>query len=333
MGESTGYLYTDEELKKKGSGIIRKTTGNLGKIEIRGTQIICYVNNKRLDKHLEIKGNTLSLNGFTTGNKFFFKQVYGIDKPIKYVIENYRFNDVFLDTIGDTTLQFNNCVFEGNNLNVGNVRSIIFNNSKFYIDNELNIFNNNDKQIENVKLIDCSFINEWFVPGARKIFVAADYVYINGGEIWSTEGIYIKANEIKLSDTTINTNESLGKSYVRIFSDKYVMTNSSIDGGDLKIVCPNMQIRNSTFDNESTEILNISCNIGELNCDSGFIKYNDVTLLPKKTYYITPESYELLKERERLANVLYKLNDKCDKEVKKKVKILKNKSVSETLGE
>ena len=333
MGEATGQEMTKYEKNKNTKRILGNITNNLGIIEITGGQIICHINNKKLDKYLKENNNTLTLKGFVESDKLRLEALYGIGKTIKYVIEDYRFNDVFLDTIGDTTLQFNNCLFEGYDLNVGNVRSVIFNNSKFYIDNELNIFNNNDKQIENVKLIDCSFINEWFVPGARKIFIASNYVYINGGEICSAEGVYIKTNEIKLSDATINTKESLGKSYVCIFSDKYVMTNSLIDGGDLKIVCPSMQVRNSTFDNESTEIYNKNCNIGEFDNKSGNFKYNDITLLPYRRYHITPESYELLKERERLANVLYKLNDKCDKEVKKKVRILKNKSVSETLGE
>ena len=333
MRKNIGYAFTDDEIKKRVKRILDKTTNNLGRIEIRGNQIICHVNNKRLDKQLEINGNTLSLNGFTTDNKFFLKQIYDIDKPIKYIIDGYKFDDVFLDTIGDTTLQFNNCLFEGYDLNVGYINNIIFYNSRFHLDNGLNLFNNTNKQIENVKFIDCNFGYRLSIPGVDNIFIVSDKIYISGGIIFSSNGINLKSKETKLSNTAFYFEKYNKDGYTNIFSNKYVMNNSSINGSELKIISPSMHVRNSMFDNNYTEIYNKNCNIGELNNKLGKVKYNDITLLPQKTYYITPEIYELLKERERLANVLYKLNDKCDKEVKKKVRILKNKSVSETLGE
>lgn len=333
MGESTGQEMTKYEKKNNIERILGDITNHLGKIEIAGNQIICHVNNKKLDKCLKDNDNTLNLKGFTESDKLRLEALYGIGKTIKYVIEDYRFNDVFLDTIGDTTLQFNNCIFEGNNLNFGYVNNIIFYNSSFYLDNELNIFNNKGKKIENVKIIDCRFGRCLTIPGMDNMLVVSDKLYINGTIIYCSKSINFVTNEVTLSNTSIYHDESLYKGNTNIYSNKYIMNNSLISGEHLRIVSPNMKVRNSTFDSCEMSIVNKNCDIGELKCGvDTTTKYNDITLLPYRKYYITPASYELLKERERLANVLYQLNEKCEEEVKKKVRILKNKSIEETVN-
>lgn len=341
MGEATGQEMTKIEKEINKLRILKRVTDNLGTYyENNNNEIVCHINNWKLKKHLNTNNNDLILKGFTEEDKLSLQALYGIGKTIKYVINDFNFDDITLNTAGDTFIEFNCCKFNGE-LQFENVNKVIFNECSLLALYNIYIGNKVEEPIDYVSFYRCIFIDTM------------------GRKTKSYDGFEIEANEIDIKECALSAGYiEMNSLKANIFSSflssdldlnlitKYLnIIKASISSGtDLSInsdnistehalfEAPNIKIQNSELDFNGFSNINIKNTYG--------FNYNGVTLkrpLYKYLKNITPEFFVLLRQRAILANTLYRVYNKCESDIKVKTNAytrkLVNKSISDTLGE
>lgn len=341
MFEAKDYEMTNNEKNKNIKTVVGNITNNIGKIEMTDNQIICYVNNRKLYKYLR-DNDTITFKGFTEEDKLYLQSLYGIDKPIKYIITDCNFSDIILNTMGDTFIEFNCCKFNGE-LQFENVNKVIFNECSLLALYNIYIGNKVEEPIDYVSFYRCIFIDTM------------------GRKTKSYDDFMIKANNVKIKECSLSArNIEILSEKTRIFSthlmsdhnSKIISSNLLINdsqiysGIDLIIFSDNINSNNAIFDSLDIIMQNTNYDFNEffnINAKNykGF-NYNGVCLIyplykTKSFKNITPESFELLKQRAILANTLYRVYNKCESDIKVKTNAytrkLVNKSISDTLGE
>lgn len=108
--------------------LVKKTTNNIGNIEIYDNKIIVHVDNMKLKNNF--KQNMHYWWGLKKGN-INDEYLYNLlSKPIYYIVENCEFNSIKFNTGENTTIIFKKCIFN-HSMFVRYGYNIIFDNCKF----------------------------------------------------------------------------------------------------------------------------------------------------------------------------------------------------------
>lgn len=321
---------------KEAKNILLSVSNKLGNIEINNGSIICHVNNRKLKKYLK-NYNVLTLKGFNEKEKHILMEAFGVNNPIKYVIDKYHFNDdIVLNTIEDTVIEFNNCTFFPCLL-INNIKKIIFNYCDFQLDNGLRMKNANNNIIDSITINRCKFLD---YHGKPNIMHGDLIICANEVEIRECSTLVDYA-EIISSKTNIYSTLLYSNSDLKLISEKLNIIKATIYAHiDLYVTADNIDTEHGQFYGLSVKMNNNNFdfnNFSNIFCDNNF-EYNGLNF--KKYNYldkITPELFELLIQRAILANTLHKVYNKCENDIEEKSnnykRLLRNKSISDTLGE
>ena len=293
---------------------LKNITNNIGKVVIQDDEIICYVDQKKLDKY---KGNKilyeLRLNGTNRYGYENFVKKMKLDKPVHYVFDNINFKTGLkaYSFFGAARVTFKNCTF--NKLVVLNcVEDVTFENNK-YIDSCDAYYSYNcfltAKYVKKITFINDNFANSYEVSKFTKtnfgMKIDADVVqFINTNFDYDSNIV----QEIKAKKTEIN-NSKLGAAEIYIDSDSIEVTGESLIKTKNGLIIEN---KNEDF----------SCKI-----DSPVIIYNgfNMSFSINKDDGINSDSLKLVESRQNLVNVLNNLKEYCSM-------LNNNVSVSETIN-
>lgn len=292
---------------------LKNITNNIGKVVIEKDEIICYVDQKKLDKY---KGNKtlyeLRLKGTNRYGYEDFVKKMRLDKPVHYVFDNINFKTGLktYSFCGATRATFKNCIFN-KNVVLNCAEDITFENNK-YIDSCDVYYSGNcfltAKYVKKITFINDIFANSYDVSEFTKVNfgmkIDADLVqFINTNIDYDSNLV----QEIKAKKTEIN-NSKLSAAEIYIDSDSIQTTGDCLIKAKKGVI-----IENSNYDFDS-------------NIDSPVIIYNgdDVSLIREKDN-INIEASELVQSRQNVVNVLNNLKEYC-------LMLNNNVSVNETIN-
>lgn len=277
--------------------ILKRITGNLGKVVEKEDKIICYV------KQTAVNGLTKNLTLLnSTSNKF---KEHVICKPIHYVFNNltctsniYGYNNV--------STEFNNCNFNYcDNIDIDG--SCHINSSQFNSSIGFRIYANN----LTIKSSDINPLGykSFTISANQKLEIQnittgekKPYRCLNKINIYSLNNTIVKDTTINCTNICINT-------------PKLTLLNSSINAIN-------------KADIKSNNISGLLIDAKTLSCNDVLINHNEKILINKE---ITP----LSKNRDKLIETLKLIKDKCEslnnEEINNITKKIENKPISKIL--
>ena len=142
---------------------LKSSVTNIGRIVEEKDRIICYVDQKSLEKYKGNKPiyelNLYDMNQVTDGTKEQVKKL-GLDKPVYYIFEGINFNTAVELVSRWATIVFKNCTFN-KGINVLWSNNIVFESNKYI--GWLNIYFYSYSFMNINGVDELTFINESFV--------------------------------------------------------------------------------------------------------------------------------------------------------------------------
>ena len=113
--------------------ILKELTGNLGEVKVTEDEIVCYVDNKQLQKKYNIKDSIYKVDFCNVKRiKTEILEKYDINKPVRYIVKEIRFKDkLFFRADKDTIVSFEKCKFH-NQICITGADKVIFENNKYF---------------------------------------------------------------------------------------------------------------------------------------------------------------------------------------------------------
>ena len=283
--------------------VMKRLTGNLGKVVDTEDKIICYV--KKRNSKRERLTDYFYCRGINKSNKVL-ANIYNLNKPITYVFNDREFkkHEVVIFGYDNANIIINNCNFN---------RGLIINNPKgiTYLDNtnikpflnlslsssELILMNMNIKKPMNLMMFDISLYGD----------------------------------NIKLVNSMIG--EAFEKTNINVYANnKLDLVNSKISGEVVELTSQKVISNNSFI--RATEILAIDTNkSNELNIKAPCILSNDDSFSKEKDNLNKNEEETIeIKKRGELLNLLKNIKTLCENINNCKVEEYKNDLSKEEIG-
>ena len=289
---------------------LKQSICNIGKIVEEEDKIICYVEQKKLDRYKgKHRVHALMLNGMNTVNEESRKIVEGfkLDKPVYYVFENIDFKGAIKFSSRWSNVIFKNCIFE-KNIGIIWADSLTFENNMY--SDLFSGYYHGDCFFTGNQIKEITFINDNFVNSCPNHHPAKFGMNISCGTIKFINSkidaeypgkIIIKAKKTSIINSDINSSE--------IYIDS-----NSIDYSDSLIVA-----------NNGVMIENANCDFnGEIK--SPVICYNGVDLSKKddQDQDISIEESNLKTSRIVLIETLRKISNNCKYTNQDRIQKIKN---------
>lgn len=237
---------------------------NIGRIVEEEDKIICYVDQKSLEKY---KGNNpiyelklYGMNQVTDGIKEKVKE-FGLDKPVYYIFDGINFNTAVELVSWWSTIVFKNCTFN-KGINVLWSNNIVFENNK-YID-WANIYFASDIFMNINRVNELTFINEEFKNS---------YEYT---KVYDTNfGMRLNAKRLNITNCIFGDATT---TRINITSEETRLYNSSLKAKEIHLNLESIKSEKSTFTaTDGVEINNANCDFNGM-VYSPIIFYNGMVL-------------------------------------------------------
>lgn len=304
-----------EIYNKARKAYLKKSICNIGRIVEKDDKIICYVEQKAIDRY---KGNKpfyeLKLNGInqvTDGIKEIVEN-FRLNKPVYYIFDGIEFDSAVQITSLWANVTFRNCIF---NKNIGIIwgDEIFFEHNK-YIDYCSNYFYGNcfltADRINKLTFINDNFVNSYHL----KIYGDAYF------------GMQIDAKLVEFINTKVDAEYP---ATVRIKAEKTRIENSLLNANEIYVDSESIEFTDSSIDAENGVMIeNKNCDfIGDI--DAPIIFYNGALLANKnnESIKVDEEEKKLKLLRILLVQKLQILNNYCKEQNNKKIT-----SIEEQLG-
>lgn len=282
---------------------LKRITHNIGKVVIEDDKIICYVDQKMLDKNRRKYGRygRYNLMLFGTGENKNLKpvKVFGLDKKFNYVFDGINFDRVIELDCPSGNVVFENCVFN-ENIKIYCAGEVILQNNKYYypsysfndgkcylkgtMDKLLIMHDNFENSYDNRFRDSSNVLNFGIDVNVKKFSIVSSRVKSDDKGVFS-----IKADEIFAASSSIEVPE------VYIDSKKISWGESNYIKASNGVIIEN---ENNDFNG---------------NIDSPVIIYNglDISKAVNKEDNINIEASELIQSRQNVVNVLNNLKEYC----------------------
>lgn len=280
-----------KKIKRKIWNVLRKEvaknyTGNIGNVEILEDRILVHVDNKKLKRTSKI--NDYNFGIFPTA--FENGDIYNLNKPVHYIIENCKFLLTTIHTYNNTTVTFKNCNFECS-VDVIWGDTIIFDNCRFEDIGGIYRLRNNFMNIncKYLKLKNNFLIN--FSPYYDSVYQKENYKFcfnfstdileVSKSILWSSDFIKIKSKKTILDDSII---------YCKSFS----IDSQMVEDKDSIVKATDEALINTTSDT--------------LYIESPIILKNDELI--EKDVVVNTYEMDLKDKRQKLVKTLSKIKEK-----------------------
>ncbi len=243
---------------------LKSSITNIGRIVEEKDRIICYVDQKSLEKY---KGNKpiyelklYGMNQVTDGIKEQVKKL-GLDKPVYYIFDGINFNTAVELVSWWSTIVFKNCTFN-KGINVLWSNNIVFENNK-YID-WANIYFASDIFMNINRVNELTFINEEFKNS---------YEYT---KIYDTNfGMRLNAKRLNITNCIFGDATT---TRINITSEETRLYNSNLKAKEIHLNSESIKSEKSTFTaTDGVEINNANCDFNGM-VYSPIIFYNGMVL-------------------------------------------------------
>ena len=193
---------------------LKKLTGNLGKVEIKDDRIICYVDERKLEK---FKCKHTDIYNLVLMQKLFYKplkqQKYDLEKPIYYIFEYIDFDKIGLriESCEGTHFIFRYCDFY-ERIDVCWADSITLEENQYFLHELENNYCCFMGKINNLKIIYNGF---YLKPGLEFSYLwelEVENLEIKNSDIslLDSKGFFkIEANNIDIIDSNIGVNQKI----------------------------------------------------------------------------------------------------------------------------
>jgi len=296
---------------------LKNSICNIGKIVEEDDKIICYVNQKAVDRY---KGNKpiyeLRLDGMyqVTDSSKEIVEKFKLNKPVYYIFDGIKFNRAVKISSLWANVEFRNCTFDKN---IGIVwgEKIIFENNKYSDHYPIYFYGDCFLTADRVKEI--VFINEKIFnshpihPTRFGMKIDSQIIkFINSKVETSYQGaIDLKAKVTKIDNSTLSAKEVYIDSLSIEFTDSFITA------------------RNGAM------IENAICDFSG-NVEAPIVFYNGTDLANKdeETHKVDAEEANLKEGRKRLIEQLHNLSDYCQQLNNDKVENIKDNLDNQTIA-
>ena len=303
--------------------VARRATGNLGKVEIKEDEIICYVDGKKIKKKEKyIHRYNLIFKCIPTKEKKYIK--YNVNKPVHYIVKNIEFDKEIniMASMKKCHVTFEKCIFTA-------AVMIDFADHITFINNTHNAqqYKNYFSYIKEGEFLISTKANKNEI---NKIDVFADSIYVPNvnclpiveypeGKITNRKiepiiEIWLYAKEINIIGTNI-----IGAKNIEIGADKLIITDSNISSKEIEI---NAQSFEDYLSNIFSDIISIETN--EYDDSNKMISSNSIFIngieMNKNEPNINEKTISLQKQRLELINSLKKIEGTCEEQISKEIR-------------
>lgn len=309
--------------------VAKRATGNLGKVVITDTGIVCFVDGKKLKKKDKYSNRYNLIFKCIHGDDELYK-IYNLNNPVLYIVDGVEFDtEVNIQaSIRDCHVTFSNCTFNScleidfadhltfiNNKykarDYRNYRSIVP-QDEFYIStrdnkNEINkivfigdsIGTEETATIQIIRACDSTGHTNSTKKPIVRAWLYAKTIGIYGSNIINAKDIHVETDNLELCGTNITSEEIEIKANRIVCADKNCSINSDVI---------------------SLEIKDKNSLIGELHARNGLF-VNGVEIDKKeKVIYGYDLEIEKQKKRVELISTLKKIKESCEETIKEKIR-------------
>lgn len=280
------------------SNYLKDITNKIGKVVIEDDKIVCYVDQKMLDRY---KGDypiyNLSLNGINVNsyNEKFVKNLK-LNKRVYYVFDGIEFYPGLEMSSFCANVTFKNCTF---NKNIGIFwgENITFENNKYIDSCDVYYYGKCFLTAHNVNKL--TFINDKFINNYSKQFGKVNF------------GMRIDANLVEFINMHMS-NECT--SILEIKADKTKIENSALGANEVYIDTKTIQTTDDSLITANNGVIIENENYDfKGGIDSPVIIYNgtDISKAVDKDEKINIDMIEMIESRQNLVNFLNNLKDYC----------------------
>ena len=295
--------------------LLKELTGNLGKVEVTDEEIICYVDNKKIQGKYDKKNRVYRVDFSST--KILTTELlnkYEINKPVRYIVDGIRFRDkLFFTTDKDTSVLFKGCKFH-KQIRIVSADKVYFENNKYYDRYPVYAYKNK------------------FLSGRANTIQFIFDNFVNSGKDHPTQfGMDIIANNFNVISSNLDIKENNEDSC--IMAQNLTIMSSQISCPSIYLICDNMDVVSSKI------VATNGIMIDEKNSDKNSSNIIDSIESPSITYNgqeqqrISDEEIAKRYHRVALIKELRRIRDNCISENNKQLKIEENKLNQKTIGQ
>lgn len=292
---------------------LKSTITNIGRIVEEEDKIICYVDQKSLEKY---KGNKpiyelklYGMNQVTDGIKEKVKE-FGLDKPVYYIFDGINFNTAVKLASRWATIVFKNCTFN-KGINVLWSNNIVFESNK-YID-WANIYFYSDIFMNINRVEKLTFINENFVNSfEEKKHIQANF------------GMRLNAKRLNITNCIFGDATT---TWINIISEETRLYNSNLKAKEIHLNSESIKSENSTFmASDGIEIDNQNSDFNSI-VYAPIVFYNGIVLEGKNNnvHEVNSANALLNDARKEFLTKLYEVYNQCRYINNQKLENLKTK--------
>ena len=291
--------------------LLTELTGNLGKVEITKDEIICYVDNKKIQRKYDNKNRVYRVD-FSSTKPLTTELLnkYGINKPVRYIVDGIRFRDkLFFTTDKDTSVLFKGCKFH-KQIRIVSADKVYFENNKYYDRYPVYAYKNK------------------FLSGRANTIQFIFDNFVNSGKDHPTQfGMDIIANNFNVISSNIDIKESNQDSC--IMAQNLNIMNSQISCPSLYLICDDIEVVSSKI--VATDGIMIDEKNSSNIIDS--IESPSITYNGQEQQRISDEEMAKRYHRLELIKELRRIRNNCINENNKQLKIEENKLNQKTIGQ
>ena len=291
--------------------LLTELTGNLGKVEITKDEIICYVDNKKIQRKYDNKNRVYRVD-FSSTKPLTTELLnkYGINKPVRYIVDGIRFRDkLFFTTDKDTSVLFKGCKFH-KQIRIVSADKVYFENNKYYDRYPVYAYKNK------------------FLSGRANTIQFIFDNFVNSGKDHPTQfGMDIIANNFNVISSNIDIKESNQDSC--IMAQNLNIMNSQISCPSLYLICDDIEVVSSKI--VATDGIMIDEKNSSNIIDS--IESPSITYNGQEQQRISDEEIAKRYHRLELIKELRRIRNNCINENNKQLKIEENKLNQKTIGQ
>ena len=299
---------------------LKKSICNIGKIIEEEDKIICYADQKSIDRY---KGNKplykLRLNGMnqlTEGTKETVKN-FRLNKPVYYIFDGIKFNTGLEITSLFSNVIFRNCKFDKN---IGIIwgNEITFENNKYKDHCDIYFYGNcffTADRVEKITFINDNFVNSYDLKK-----------YSN-----ACFGMQIDAKEIEFINTKVDEEYP---ATINIKAEKTRIENSELKANEVYIDSQSIDFVDSSVTALSGVMIeNANCDfVG--NVQAPIVFYNGIDLGNNlnENQKVSKEEARLKEAREKLVEKLINLSNYCQQLNNNRVQCIEDKFNGQTIA-
>lgn len=289
---------------------LKKAICDIGRIIEEEDKIICYVDQKALDRHKKsiYRFHLNGMNEVTDGIKETV-QNFKLNKPVYYIFESIKFKTAIEFSSFWAHVIFRNCTFD-KNIGIIWAEDVVFENNKYLDHCPIYFYGNSFLTGDRIKKI--TFINEYFFNGYRlkRYGEPANF------------GMNIDAELIEIINSKIEADNS---ATISIRAKKTLITKSEINANEVYIDSESIDFTSSYITAKSGIIIeNANCDfVGKVQAPTTF--YNGVDLSnDQEPSKINEDEKKLKESRMLLIKILRRLSDCCKQINENRIQPIKN---------